>query len=199
MGGVGCFGKFAPRLPKLNIIYVLFAADRFVHLHIKFDVCLIKDTRFCHRSNIVTIYRRPAGPVELYTVFSGAVHIKIIRIRIRVFFIALLRTRLAQEAVEIEPDSACIPQLLHPLGHIHNIRRHLIAQAGLQAPHRLPPLHLLGVKVEAYLRHVVSAIQGEIIAAAVGSSGYIPFPADLTAAPVILKHLRRVGFAVVAE
>ena len=121
------------------------------------------------------------------------------RIRIRVFFIALLLTRLAQEAVEIEPDSACIPQLLHPLGHIHNIRRHLIAQAGLQAPHRLPPLHLLQVEVEAYLRHVVSAIQGEIIAAAVGSSGYIPFPADLTAASVILKHLRRVGFSVAAE
>ena len=182
----------------MNIIYVLFAADRFVHLHIKFDVCLIKDTRFCHRSNIVSIYRRPAGPVELYTVFSGAVHIKIMRIRIGVFFIALLQTRLAQEAVEIESDSACIPQLLHPLGHIHNIRRHLIAQAGLQAPHRLTPLHLLEVEVEAYLRHVVSAIHGESIAA-VGSSGYIPFPADLTDAPVILKHLRRVGFAVVAE
>ena len=72
------------------------------------------------------------------------------------------------------------------------------AAVGLQAPHRLTPLHLLQVEVEAYLRHVVSAIHGESIAA-VGSSGYIPFPADLTDAPVILKHLRRVGFAVVAE
>ena len=98
VGGVGCFGKFAPRLQKLNTIYVLFAADRFVHLHIKFDVCLIKDTLFCLRFTIVSTCRRPAGPVELYTVFSGAVHIKIKCIGLS--FIALFLTRLAQEAVE---------------------------------------------------------------------------------------------------
>ena len=45
MGGAGCFGKFAARLLKFYIPYVAFAADRFVHPHIKDDTRLIKDFR----------------------------------------------------------------------------------------------------------------------------------------------------------
>ena len=105
-----------------------------------------------------------------------------------------------QAAEEIEFDSSRILQLLHPLGHIQDLRRHLIAQTRLQIPYDIAVLHLFEVEVETYPRVIVAMIQNQIIAACVfGVSGYIPFVADLADAPVILKHLHRVGFAVVAE
>ena len=128
---------------------------------------------------------------------SDAVHIKIIQIGV---FIALLHTRIRQASEEIEFDPSRILQLLHPLGHIQDLRRHLIAQTRLQIPYDSAALHLLEVEAVAYPRVIVAVIQGQNIAAcAVGVSGYIPFAADLADAPVMPKHLHRVGFAVAAE
>ena len=207
MGGAGLFGKFAPRLLKLYVIYVACTADLIVHLHIKVETLIIKGSRICEfiilqqirisESIVVRIGRRLADPVELYTVCSDAVHIKVIQIGV---FIAHLHTRIAQAAEEMEFDPSRVLQLLHPLGHIQNLRRHLIAQTRLQIPYDLAALHLLEVEVKAYPRLIVAVIQGQnIVVCAVGFSGYIPFAADLTDALVILKHLHRVGFVVAAE
>ena len=108
---------------------------------------------------------------------SGAVHIKVRQIG---GFIALLPARITQAAVEIEPDSACIPQLLHPLGHIHNIRRHLIAQSRLQIPYEIVILHFLEVEIEAYPRVIIAVIHGEkILITALRITSHRPLFADL--------------------
>ena len=113
VGGAGLFGKFAVRLLKLYFIYVACTADLFVHLHIKVETLIIKGSRICEfiilqqtrksESIVVRIGRRLADPVELYMVFSDAVHIKIIQIGV---FIAHLHARIAQAAEEIEFDSS---------------------------------------------------------------------------------------------
>ena len=207
MGGAGCFGEFAARLLKLYVPYVACTADLIVHQHIKEGICIIKGSQIrefiilqlTRRAEgiVVRIGRRLADPVELYTVSSGTVHIKVRQIG---GFIALLHARITQAAEEIEFNSSRILQLLHPLGQIQDLRRHLIAQSRLQIPYEIVILHFLEVEIEAYPRVIIAVIHGEkILITALRITSHRPLSADLAVFLVIFKHFHRIGFAVVAK
>ena len=187
VGGAGCFGEFAARLLKLYVPYVACTADRIVHQHIKEGICIIKGSQIrefiilqlTRRAEgiVVRIGRRLADPVELYTVSSGTVHIKVRQIG---GFIALLHARITQAAEEIEFNSSRILQLLHPLGQIQDLRRHLIAQSRLQIPYEIVILHFLEVEIEAYPRVIIAVIHGEkILITALRITSHRPLSADL--------------------